>query len=1727
MADGDTFLGFLKDTVNSVPILGAYTQAAWGAGNFDPNPKPVNPNPTFQDRAGALLNAIPFAHSLGVATGFVADHVAPLKFALDFGNKTTDSFFGGFAYNDATKDSSLGTWAEGFRKSWDSWGTADHVSAGDLIGASVNEAFGGQAPSGSIHNVNPFTQQGAAAFRDLARRDWYGNIAGGVADLTAGFLTPLTPASGAIKASRAAKVLDTTAKVDAAAEVFHAAQDASKLGDLRPTSGLSLFKDAASPESHAARLYGFAKEAVDHASDQSSAMNFFGPRMENATEASKRVMANTAVLARQLGPELGAETMGNTWLWLMGSEEAGKRVKAASPLMFDAIRTATAPPEHLGVVAKAQTAMLEAFRTGGDIRMDKIMDDVFNTPAKKQQHAAILEALDKAKLDAEEAKTLRTRMLGLRPQFRQRVDGQYVDNFDTSRLKEARVNAENQYQSALAELKMARGDSKGSARFSDASVKTGDAKTANEFGQGLGAADQRVTTAQEKLAQAKADRDLLNSTPLNDPEAMAKWKSEMTSARTGAKGAQQRKDMLAAMARVSREQIKTDAAAKKAISPTLDATNTWLADIWDLGETQPAVLKVSSSRLEKLKTAYHDKVGESFIYQTGEYSPKAIFHRHPTETLASIGTAYGRSAVNTHDIYKGKQELGMYMRKSGVFTDAEILDTVNKFIAAPQGRVAEVVQKANDVMLERMLRNAGVAEHEIPFHLSKSTQTATQVRSYLTGRLAEADANGQKWVTTNEFPDATASDAMHMIDSAYLRSHLSDTVPFTDPSHAQAYVKKVSEMGTVFDKAGQLIGGSTDLFNHVWKTYNLVRPGLFFRNMLDTGLRAMLLMGAADTLYSLDMGTRNFIRNTGVRVGDWSLRHKPNGLSPIQRIGATSGADEMVKWTLGDQKIPVKLGNGKTADLSFYDQIDGHATAASVAVNRSAMTRGAPMHEGLLGTQGPIHDMLVKNLAAWDKYKATDPRWSEAYRDHAQALLASPTAKKMVEHHAVYDNAGDLASPDLIRDLFSDPAVRDEYSKLAARLDMSREAFVEQLGWEMRNMFPEPGMAQDILSGKLAGRGGQKWIEDHFPVEQRFDVPGYESILEHPNVAADNALAMYKRFTDKVFNVLMDKPDFWLVRHPVAVNAYGKQVRLEASKLLEARRAKYGDKAEITAQDIAKINARSRTYAISTVKKYMYDSTYSTEFSQAVHRIAPFFNPWQDAMRAYSKLIFDDPQALGKLAGAWVAPDNLSSWMPQPLVVDINGEEVRRGEEPKDGGGERFYVLSSLIGKTPAKRSEVTGRRVGEGNLKLRQSSFNTILMGNTPWLPGWGPTVAIPMGAALNSKEDVALWLSTSKSPAIHTLMESLWPGGQVPRNDQLWESLKPPWFRKVQDLTSGQGYWRNVQYGMNQRYIEALKNGEPFEPAKWQAEAEKAAMNAGIVSGISQFVFGLSAKADVAGQFYVDEMHQLQALTPEQVKAAGYPSVEAMFMALHPEAANLTWTFSRNETGINATAQAQQASYGRRDLIEKAPDLGWFILGPENVGGEFSQTAYNQQRQDKFGFEQASRKILDPGEQQKQTVAGFGWSQYIAFVNRAEALAAQYGFSPDVLSKVKSAFAEQLGQQNPVWYEDYNVDKKRLVTFYNKADQIAADPGLKDRQDIGMYVAYRDARQQVLNYFGLNSLDGTGANSAKARAALKQIGENMAAQNIGFQQMWERMLSSEVKAKATDTRFGVSYAN
>jgi hypothetical protein len=1204
----------------------------------------------------------------------------------------------------------------------------------------------------------------------------------------AGFIGPGVAIGDVARSARAAGEVNTLAEANSVADALNKARAAGTVSDLSRGSAFGL----RTPQTLAARMDKTADKILDHASSRTEAIDYLAPMMEGANETTKRILANISHSAWKLpSRDLGKHVVANAYLAAMGSSAAMRELVRSEPLIANMLHEASGPPSFLSDVATAQQMLIEARRTGGDLRPEQIMQKVYDTPRKVAVNKALREAMDKSKDDAIQLRTWRQKLYDLKPVQRvKNQDGTYSDNFDTARLKESRAKAEAQVSLLKEQLAQARMEVKasgGDARKAHKAVlRDGTPGPYEAAHQRFGGAQQRVDDLTEQLKEATADRDLLAQTPLHDADAMRDWKAQMEGAKQGTKLAIQRRDTLQALYRVSNRGLRDDLNAMHQMRPGLDATNQFLADIDQLGsEGASFVGRVSPTMLDTVKQAFRSHIGKTYLYQTDPYTPNVLVHLLPdvNKQLANIGTEYGLNRVQTLDRSRGSQELRMALRRSGVYSGPEILAASERYMKAGPANVQEVVAQIHDDMLGRIAASVGLPP-EVGKKIVADANTALGgVRTFMASALEKADAEGASIVHLNEFPSDMAGGQPYAITSAQLRSHLQDSASFLDPHHARRLMKMADNpTGLNWSKLIESGDAALYTFNYIWKVAALARPGLFVRNMLDTELRSIALMGMTGAMMSAVNGTLHKVRNDAVRAGSRAMRPGTMRADILERIGLHEPQDFAAHY-LSDKGVSIDNGPGGKATITLYDMTPGgRVTPESLAATRSAMSRGVYFHDSLFSTQERITNQLHKKMAVWDTYEPGDPRWADAYAEHLRAVMASPTFRAVLKDAREPAPLGGITPQEYVDRLMRDPAVRAEYDQLGLGKNGTPIQYIEQIQHEMELMFPHPQMIEDVLDGKVQGARGKRWIKQNFPQGAQFRIPGPKSLLEKRGETLRN---LGSAVLNKSFQLLTDEPDNWLFRHPVAAWTFRQQGELELRHLLEVRRAKFGADATISTDDIRKIQARARTKAITTVRNYGYDTTHNTVFSQHVHRVAPFYNVFHDTLRAYSRLIYNDPQLIHTLSGLYNAPTNLSQWLPQPLVTDRDGRPLRPGEEPPEGG-QRMYVLNSLIGgRTP----------FGGVTLRVGQTSTNSIMMSEVPVLPGWGPALQIPVTGFLNSQQELGLALAESKNPFVQTLMKSFYPGGNVPKGDplNLLKAYAPPTWRKMLDGYTGDTHWKN----------------------------------------------------------------------------------------------------------------------------------------------------------------------------------------------------------------------------------------------------------------------------------------------------------------------------------------------
>jgi hypothetical protein len=1101
--------------------------------------------------------------------------------------------------------------------------------------------------------------------------------------------------------------------------------------------------------------------------------------------------------------------------------------------------------------------------------------------------------------------------------------------------------------------------------------------------------------------------------------------------------------------------------------PGLNRANDLLNEVMLLGDdaTHMATGRIAPTMLDSAKTKLRLMAGDEHRMEFGDGNTPVIVKSLASKAARKALTPQARGSISLMDADLGQRQLADALTRSGQFSRAEVKAAQQKLLVTPAARRQDVVGRYQQDMLERIAVKHFGDDFPDPADALKYAKQAVDesVQHWGQGNKWVAKAAGEqkgKGRVMYRTPDGVAVS----VDDGMLQSHLADNAPFLDPEvfdHALRAHK--GDMGARMRAGLNAIERGNDFATAMWKHGALLRPGLAVRAGLDTNLRAMALMSTAETIMSGIAGAANLAHNRGSALARVFVRGDED-------VAATASKFR----DLGMTPVRVDTGAGKKATFQF------HRDEADRTRNQMAMTKGqGSVYKGYFTETQKHLGRYRTERAKWDRFKANSPHWVSSYIEYAELLMASPTARSLAEM------IGKTGEADIGKLVNSEPFAK-EYARVGSPKGYTRWEFARQVAHEVELMFPD----QRLVAATAGHNLTPKMVEKTFPRGDRFDVPG-----PHQSAIKNTFGEFAQRWTAKMYETLLDKPDMWLARNPAGTAIYRRQLRDEVADL----RKQY-DGQEIPQNLLDLADRRARAKAIGTVRRTFFDTTRFTGMHHAVSKVSPFFAAWEDAMISWSRLIHDDPTRLVKLSGAYNAAGTLNPYLPQPLLVDQDGKPLRRGESHDNGA----YIAVPF--------------KVKGAQMRVRIEALNSIAQGDVWWLPGFGPQSQLAATALLgNIPQDVALDVVGTDNWVGKQLLRSMFLGGEVPRSDPatLSTSVLPGWMRQIGKDAFGDNFAMNVQRNANYRIIEATKNGRTPNEAELRKiydEAAKTARTAAIVRLVSGTGLGMTGTASVEGQFYVDQMHQIEAIPPADLKRMGFDSPEEYFAHLHPQAADLDWHLSRNETGIVATANAQKNAYRLRGVLSQHnKDLGWMILGRANVDGsqDFSGSAYNMQ------VSSGDRKKMTAAEVENQGLVSLGWKQYQTYMTQIEQGFGKFGIpmTDDRARAVKRQVLAYLTENNGPWAKEWNERPNKFAYYYSQAQALSKDKRLADRSDMVKFREYAQARQEVMDHFGLKSLSGTGQQSMAAKAVLNAAGTQLAAQDFGFQQMWDRFLSNEVE--------------
>jgi hypothetical protein len=808
------------------------------------------------------------------------------------------------------------------------------------------------------------------------------------------------------------------------------------------------------------------------------------------------------------------------------------------------------------------------------------------------------------------------------------------------------------------------------------------------------------------------------------------------------------------------------------------------------------------------------------------------------------------------------------------------------------------------------------------------------------------------------------------------------------------------------------------------------------------------------------------------------------------------------RYRLGTQDERIKLGKGR---LVTARAVQGQQDLSDLA---SAQYKGGRPSEALTqtppGSMGEVLDRAItreqkrvyEDSGKWVTYAPTDSHWSAGWIRAMDQLRNSYTGRKILD-------LADTSTTDLVNDLRRDPRVRQEWAEVRGDnrdFDGWLGRTVNTVAWnapstEIREALRTRGrMTPDAVDQLFKDSGAQKMY-----------VQGPEFSFDAPEgVRAEGTV---HRNVRKMIGALSDVPDSVAARHPVYVDRWRHHLELLGKRQF----AQHPEWTELPAATQAKIERVAKHRAIQDVQQTFYDTAKFTGAHNTLRYVSPFVGAWEDAIQSWSRLFYDNPATAGAFNKIWNAPNRMG------LVVDQNGDAIAPGQQ-----SDQSFLAVPAEWKNNFKTSK---------KMTIRKDSLNSIFQGAQWYTPGVGPLIQIPM-QEIPAKlfPDLAVALGNSNNPIAKTIYPFGTPktatGGGWLGNlaADIATGVAPAYARALYSMVNPNDSNNASAYlaSVNQQIIEARKAGKPIPTAsELDKNASAAARSAGFVRAMSLFAFGVSGQESTVADFYKRQYDLLQSQSADLHAKGTTPSAE--FVKQFPEAAGLQWSLSKSATGVNATLKAYQDEKTYAKQIKANPEAGWFYVGADNLNGDFSQSVYNAQSSRTLGIAGSGteRQRLSRTDIISKSLAEDGWLKYNSIKTAVDLKLKQFGLTSldqNAAANLKLArdqAIQQLRHDNPSWAADFDQqDAGKLQRFIETvATPAISDPALKDRPDIKVLAQYLELRTQAmakLQSWGYKSLTANAA--APLRAILFQAGQDFANQNLGFQQMWNRMLEKEV---------------
>lgn len=1028
--------------------------------------------------------------------------------------------------------------------------------------------------------------------------------------------------------------------------------------------------------------------------------------------------------------------------------------------------------------------------------------------------------------------------------------------------------------------------------------------------------------------------------------------------------------------------------------------------------------------------------------------------------------------INVQDVNEGFDQLGQYLGAMK-YTKPEVKnDFAQAWVKASDDSArANIVQQLRKQIVQDIGRKHGYADATLADLLNNGESKMNYTRNGLSTRLYSAQ--GEDNFITFEDPEDGIVDAYN---KPILKSQMEDHAPVLDPRAVEREFKSQTAKTLAgynrYDLA-DIADAWTTRWSKIWKTSALARLAYPIRVQTDSQLRQMAHMETMAFIGSRvrsAYGTKRYL-----------LSQKDKDGQSLRNFFKEGDYESSLRWTF-------------THDLGLGSQWNIRPDEMHAILSHILEKDG-----GMADLAGEITDALVKKRRTGD-FAVTRPQdsknWMPDYLRVVNRQAAnSPSLRALLENNGAIDAvAARVRSQSLTGgDLW------DEYRKIG-KYHGSVEDYLgkvndfadyylphEDLKEALVTKSGDPGVIHEAVARKIFKSGGGKE-----PLAKQMDVHGEGYSLEH--VAADTAA--FEKVRNKFFDMAGSMPENIMARAPLFMYSYKKNLAEALTNIPEDL---------IDTVGVENIRKNAMVSARKEMSRILYESSDLSNLSHSMRFISPFFGAWEDTMKKWGSLMYDNPQYLERLRQMTQAP-NAVGMVPgtgHALVVDDNGNRVDTQGNVFDRHGNKItdksYESGSQYILLPKKLTSWNVSKVlGGGNIKIRKDSINSVFQGDPWWLPGFGPAVQVPVNHLVRE---------SFPKEANDPIMKYVLPYGTT--TDSAADQLLPKWVKTARNAFGNTQDFAQ-QYNINLAQAVIANDHNPLN-AKQLGVVNRKTKNYFVLKAITDNASPVSVQPDAKFQFYIDMANQYK-------RDPNRANWQDDYMKDFPGYGEMSISLSANNTGIQATNSAFDASKKYAGDIKLNPSMGWMFVGPSN-SGQFSKGVYDWQQTNAAGYGLNYRSKKDPqtAMDEFQTEQGWNqWNQYNTAINlqlQQRGLHSTQQKGAEDLAYAKSAIATMIAGGNPAWakaYENAASGHASQDLMQAAAQFMSSHPEVRNRADMQSLQAYETLRNYVAGQLALrkNSQLSDTIDNGDLAGLLQQGANALAQNNIGFEQMYNRAL-------------------